>query len=116
MKVNRILFDKLKKQWEILQASAALSHADQKFIEQTEVYFSENGMDPKQFFEFETDGFGNVRNVSSNEKEIQRLEAQIKEIEDQSRKLLEEEKYLLLQEMKEIWTILKKKLKTLKSL
>lgn len=107
MKVNRITFDRLKAQYEILKMRAAYIAAEKLIIQE-----SANGNDitgmhinyfepmtPEEFHQYETDGFGNIKNITPKELIKQKMDA----IEKQGRKLLNEEKYELFAELKEIY-------------
>lgn len=108
MKVNRITFDRIKAQYEILKMRAAYIAAEKLIIEEqvkgndiTGVYTtaSFDPMTPEEFHKVATDGFGNIRNITPKELIKQKMNA----LEEQGRKLLEQEKYELFAELKEIY-------------
>lgn len=108
MKVNRIRFDKIKAKWDILKMRAAYIAAEKYLIQEAangndvtgiQVVESFEPMTAEQFHQYETDGFGNIRNITPKELIKEKMIA----IEKQGRKLLEEEKYELFAELKEIY-------------
>ncbi len=99
--VNRIRFDAIRTQWEILRMSAAYIHAEQRIVNEAakgnditgagteQVKFDFDPTTPEQFHTFEVDGFGNIRQYSEEEELIkQGLEVQAK-----LNKALEDEDY-----------------------
>ena len=108
MKVNRITFDRIKAQYEILKMRAAYIAAEKLIIEEqingndptgVSKYYNFDPMTPEEFHKVATDGFGNIRNVTPKELIKQKMDA----LEKQGRKLLEQEKYELFAELKEIY-------------
>ena len=108
MKINRITFDKIKAQYEILKMRAAYIAAEKLIIEEqikgndltgVSTIHSFDPMTAEEFHKVVTDGFGNIRNVTPKELIKQKMDA----LEKQGRKLLNEEKYELFAELKEIY-------------
>ena len=108
MKVNRIIFDKIKAQYDILKMRAAYIAAERFIISQAaegndltgmQIIESFESMTPEEFNEFEVDGFGNIRNKSPKEVILNKMN----EIALKAEKYLEQEKYELVQELKEIY-------------
>ena len=102
--INRIAFDKLKIQWEILKARAAYFDAEQEIIGKLPKYddsyiVSHEPMTPEEWHAYEVDGFGNLKNITPKELIKQKMDA----LEKQGTKLLQEEKYELFAELKEIY-------------
>ena len=95
MKVNRMLFDKIKAQWDITKMTSAYINAERILIHQANV--SDNN--DAEEIAFIMDSFGNSRQLTQKELIKQKIEA----IEEQGRQLLEEEKYELFAELKEIY-------------
>ncbi len=93
--VNRIRFDAIRTQWEILRMSAAYIHAEQRIVNEAAKGNDITGastppMDSEQFFHAEVDGFGNIINHISEE---EYLLAKGREIQDKLDKALEQEDY-----------------------
>jgi hypothetical protein len=108
MKVNRIRFDRVKAQWDILKMTAAYIAAEQQIIEQSK---NQNWgvqvfgpLDAEQLHNFEYDAFGNVKNNSAKEL----IGKKLIKLEEQGRKLLDQEKYELFIELKQIYEKYKK--------
>ena len=105
MKINRIQFDKIKMQWELLKNKSAIVAANREL---DALY---NVEDPISF-QVNEDGSWNIME-SQEPHPVETLspkqlkKRQIEEIEKAARELLEDEKYELLQEAYEIWNILK---------
>lgn len=108
MKVNRITFDKIKAKWDIRKMRAAYIAAEKYLIQEAangnditgiQIIETFEPMTPEEFHQHETDGFGNIRNITPKELIKQKMIA----IEEQGRKLLEAEKYELFAELKEIY-------------
>lgn len=108
MKVNRIRFDNIKAKWDILKMRAAYIAAERLLIQEAadgndltgiQVIESFEPMTPEEFHQYETDGFGNIKNNGPKELIRQKMIA----LEKQGRRLLEEEKYELFAELKEIY-------------
>lgn len=108
MKVNRIIFDKIKAQWDILKMRAAYIAAEKLIISEASQGNDITGikiiqefepMTPEEFHQYQTDGFGNIKNITPKELIKQKMDA----LEKQGRKLLEQEKYELFAELKEIY-------------
>jgi len=109
MKANRILFDKLKQQWDIIKMKAAYIEAEKTLITEAQQEVEWTGslktievfdpMTPEEFHQYQTDGFGNIKNITPKDLIKQKMDA----LEKQGRKLLEEEKYELFAELKEIY-------------
>lgn len=108
MKANRTLFSKIQLAWDIRKMTTAYIDAEKYLIQQTangndvtgmQVIETFEPMTPEEFNQYETDGFGNIRNITPKELIKQKMDA----IEDQGRKLLEAEKYELFAELKEIY-------------
>lgn len=108
MKANRTLFSKIQLAWDIRKMTTAYIDAEKYLIQEAangnditgiQVVESFEPMTAEQFHQHETDGFGNIRNITPKELIKQKMIA----IEDQGRKLLEAEKYELFAELKEIY-------------
>lgn len=106
--INRITFDRLKAQYEILKMRAAYISAEQYIVQQAakgmditgmQTIEEFNPMTPEEFHQYETDGFGNIRHSSPKEVILNKMNAIIAK----ANKYLEEEKYELVQELKEIY-------------
>ena len=112
MKINRITFDKIKAQYEILKMSAAYIQAEQMIVKDPnltgwQIYESKE-MSPEEFV---MDIFGNVKNVDAT---LTKMEADRDELEKLGTKLLNEEKYEFMQEAKELWEQINKQIKRYK--
>ena len=97
MKINKITFDKIKAQYEILKMRAAYIAAEKLIIEEqingndltgVSTIASFDPMTPEEFNKVVADGFGNIRNVTPKELIKQKMDA----LEKQGIKLLNEEK------------------------
>lgn len=74
MRAHQSRFDKIKAQWDILKMKAAYIAAEREIISQAEIGNDLTGFDsavqvfgpmtPKEFAEFEVDGFGNAKKYS----------------------------------------------------
>lgn len=76
MKENKITFDKIKAQWDILKMSSAYIKAEQHIIQEqangnditgASTLMQFDPMTPEEFHKTVTDGFGNIRNVTPKE-------------------------------------------------
>lgn len=126
MKINRLQWDKLKPQWDILKMKSAYIEAEKSIVQdpsltawQDEMANNIKAVGPEEFWREFQGGLvdlnktpGYVEDAKSTERML--IREQILEIEEQGRKLLKEEKYELLQEAKEIWEKLQQQLKNLK--
>lgn len=108
MKANRITFDKVKAQWDILKMRAAYIAAERLIIQEAaegnditglQVIQTFDPMNAEEFHQYETDGFGNIKNLTPKDLIKQKMIA----IQEQANKLLEQEKYELVAELKEIY-------------
>lgn len=108
MKINKITFDKIKAQYEILKMRAAYIAAEKLIIEEqingndltgVSTIARFDPMTPEEFNKVVADGFGNIRNITPKELIKQKMDA----LEKQGVKLLEQEKYELFAELKEIY-------------
>ena len=122
MKVNRIIFSKIKQQHEILKMKSAYIAAEKAIVQdpsltqwQQEVAHETVKVDPEMFAAMEVDEFGGMKSLTIKDLQVRELESQIEVIEETGRKLLKEEKYELMQEAKEIWVKLKEQLNNLKN-
>jgi len=106
--INRITFDKLKAQYEILKMRAAYIAAEKFLIQEAaqgnditgiKVVQSFEPMTPEEFNQYETDGFGNIRHKSPKEVILNKMN----DIIAKANKYLEQEKYELVQELKELY-------------
>ncbi len=109
--INRITFDKIKAQFEILKMRAAYIEAEKLLIQEAadgndltgitgvKVISEFEPMTPEEFHQFETDGFGNIRHKSPKEVILNKMN----EIAAKANKYLEQEKYELVQELKELY-------------
>lgn len=106
--INRITFDKLRMQFDILKMRSAYIEAEKMIIQQaasgnditgTQIIQSFEPMSPEEFDQYAIDGFGNIRHKSPKEVILNKMNA----LEEQGRKLLKEEKYELFAELKEIY-------------
>ena len=106
MRANKIIFTKVKSQFEILKirASVILAMEDMEFMAHDNAPL--DGMTPEEFNRFEVDAFGNPKTYTPEEK----IRAQMKELEDQGARLLEEENYESLELIKKTWELLNKRL------
>jgi len=109
MKVNRMLFDKIKLQWDITKMKSAYIDAERTIMAEVQQGHDLTGslkvietfepMTAEEFHQYQTDGFGNIKNITPKELIKQKMDS----IQEQGRKLLEEEKYELFAELKEIY-------------
>ena len=108
MKANRTLFSKIQLAWEIRKMTTAYMDAEKYLIQEAangnditgmQVVQTFEPMTSEEFHQYETDGFGNIKNITPKELIKQKMDA----IEKQGRKLLNEEKYELFAELKEIY-------------
>ena len=106
MRANKIIFTKVKSQFEILKirASVILAMEDMEFMSHDRV--AHDDMTPEEFHRFELESF-NVKKTYTPEEKIR---AQMKELEDQGARLLEEENYESLELIKKTWELLNKRL------
>ena len=123
MKANRILFDRLKQQWDLLKMKSAYIAAEQEIIQNSSngmadgISFGNNDIVPEQkVIEFFQDEFGNLaaEEVTVKDQQIRKLEQQLKELEETGRKLLEDENYELMEEARELYDITKRQLDKLR--
>lgn len=115
MKVNRILWSKLKMKHDILKMVAAYIRAEQEIIANSSTGMADD-METVVGWSFETDHTGNTyrQDHTVRDLQIKKLEEQIAEMEEQGRKLLEAENYELMRELKEIYDLAVKQLNNLK--
>ena len=100
MKVNRIIFDEIKSQWDIVKMTSAYINAEKILIHKaSESVETFEPMDTEEFHSYQVDGFGNIKNLTPKDLIKQKMNA----LEEQGIKLLEEEKYELFTELKEIY-------------
>lgn len=102
MKANRITFDKIKAQYDILKMRAAYISAEEYIVKQAANGIDITGMNTIEVIsteEFHTDGFGNMRMLTPKEQIKNKMDA----LEEQGNELLAEEKYELFAELKEIY-------------
>ena len=92
MKCNRIKFDRLKAEFEILKMRSAYISAEKWLIEEAER--SENAIHAAAGdVVFTTDNFGNVSNMTVKDHQINELKERLKQLEEQGHVLLEQEQY-----------------------
>ena len=127
-KVNRIRWDKLKAQFEILKMKAAYIEAEKAIMLNPSLTSLNNDLDagavqiiqsfqpmsPEEFAKFETDGFGNMKGVTIKELQIRELETALEKMEEQGRRLMDQEKYELMEELKELYEQTKKQIAKLR--
>ena len=106
--INKITFDKLKAQWEILKMRSAYIAAEKLLIQEASEGNDPTGvnaikvfepMTAEEFHQYDVDAFGNIKNKTPKEIIKEKMEA----LEKQGRKLLDQEKYELFAELKEIY-------------
>lgn len=109
--INRITFDKLKARFEILKMRAAYIEAEKLLIQEAsdgndltgitgvKVISEFPPMTAEEFHQYQTDGFGNIRNKSPKEVILDKMN----KIAADAQKYLEQEKYELVQELKELY-------------
>ena len=106
--INRITFDKLKAQFEILKMRAAYIEAEKLLIQEAadgndltgvKVITEFDPMTAEEFHQFQTDGFGNIRHKSPKEVILDKMN----KIAADAQKYLKQEKYELVQELKELY-------------
>lgn len=103
--INRITFDKLKAQFEILKMRAAYIEAEKLLIQEAADGNDLTGVkvitefDPWAEEFHQTDGFGNIRHSSPKEVILKKMN----DIALKAEKYLAEEKYELVQELKELY-------------
>jgi hypothetical protein len=106
--INRITFDKVKEQYDILKMRAAYIAAERLIISQAaegndltgmHIVESFEPMTPEEFHKYETDGFGNIRHKSPKEVILDKMN----DIALKANKYIEQEKYELVQELKELY-------------
>ncbi len=101
MRVNKIVWDRLNSQWEILKTSAAYIHAEQRIVNEAAKGNDITGADSmsaKQHFEF--DAFGEPLKRKT---EIELLDEQMTALEQYGAELLEREDYRKLAEVKKTY-------------
>ena len=110
MKANKTLFSYVKQTFEIKKMIKAYVEAERYLINEAAQgngvqYVQEfEPMTAEEFHQYETDGFGNIRNKTPKEVILQKMN----DIALKAQKYLEEEKYELVQELKEIYERYKK--------
>lgn len=106
--INRITFDKIKAQFEILKMRSAYIAAEKLLIQEAtngnditgiKVITEFPPMTPEEFHEYQVDGFGNIRHSSPKEVILKKMN----DIALKAEKYLAEEKYELVQELKELY-------------
>lgn len=106
--INRITFDKLKAQFDILKMRSAYIAAEKFLIQEAadghdftnfQVIETFEPMTPEEFHQYQTDGFGNIRHSSPKEVILKKMN----DIALKAEKYLAEEKYELVQELKELY-------------
>ena len=110
--INRITFDKIKAQWEILKMRTAYIAAEKLLIQEasgtidaSDIKITEfPPMTAEEFHQYQTDGFGNIRHKSPKEVILDKMN----DIAAKANKYLEQEKYELVQELKELYERYKK--------
>jgi len=113
VKVNKIKFDKIKAQYDILKMRAAYIAAEQHIIKN-----SSSGMaDGIAEIRYEHDMFGNVsaHTLSVRDMQIEKLEEQAANLEEAGRDFMKREEYLLYKKTKELWEKTMKQLNNLRS-
>ena len=119
MKANRSLFSQLKQQYQILQMRAAYIAAEQYIIKNSETGMADAihaAGGEQDIFTFVMDEFGNGKQLTLKEIQIQKLEKQLEELQRVGNELLAEEKYELMQEAKELYNITKSQLDKLRGI
>ena len=106
MKVDKIKFDKIKQEWDILRQKAIFLLADQEIIQQ-------DATNIQEFLGFEMDIFGNVKNLTEKDLLTRDLEAQLNELKKLGRRMLDAEDYLSFKEAKEMYETVEKQLNKL---
>ena len=115
MRINKIVWNKLKTQWELSKMKAAYIAAEKAIVQDASLTgWEQPKQDLDKFARSEMDEFGHVTNFTVRDVQIKTLEGQLKELEEVGRRLLEEEKYELLKESKEIWEKINQQLNNLK--
>jgi hypothetical protein len=105
--INRITFDKIKAQWEILKMRTAYIAAEKLLIQEASGTINASDMKiiefppmtAEEFHKYETDGFGNIRHKSPKEVILDKMN----DIVAKANKYLKQEKYELVQELKELY-------------
>ena len=115
MRANRILFDKLKQQYDIIKMKSAYILAEREIMQNPGLTAWQEVSEPQEFH-FMQDEFGNIKNMTVKELQIEKLEKQLEELERVGNELLAEEKYELMQEAKELYNITKSQLNKLRGL
>ena len=104
--INRITFDKLKAQYEILKMRAAYIAAEKLIIEEaakgndlTNTIKIFEPMTAEEFHQYQTDGFGNIRHKSPKEVILDKMN----DLAATANKYIKQAKYELVQELKELY-------------
>ena len=112
MKVNRMIFDKIKVQWEILKIASAITKHDQDtFPTDYEDYEFDTIEETKPKMSYRPSYYGPP--LSKEEKVKKDLISQMKLMEDLGNSFIEEENYREVAECKKVWLSLKNKLNKL---
>ena len=114
MKANRILFDRLKQQYDIIKMKSAYILAEREIVQNPSLTQWEENTNVEEFH-FLQDEFGNIRNVTLKELQIEKLETQLEELKKVGNELLAEEKYELMREAQELYDITLDQLNKLRS-
>ncbi len=90
-KANRILFDKIKMQWDILKMSSAYIHAESKIIGEAEKgndltgftqHDSVSYTSTPESFHFEVDNFGNMKHIGAKEALLEKAKEVRKQLDE----------------------------------
>ena len=117
-RITRTRFSKILQQYRLLEMKAAYIAAEREIMQNPSltqwdeaiefrmkdgsVEFRE--MNPEEYAKvYESDAFGNMRQVTVKELQIRKLEEQLEQLEETGRKLLQDEKYELMREAQELY-------------
>ena len=110
-KVNRITFDKIKAQFDILKMRAAYVAAEQYLIEEAERNYVEDPSNPIM----EIDAFGNMKQITVREMQIAKLTEQLEQLIDAGNEMLKIENYEELAKLHNMYARISSQLRRLRS-
>jgi len=116
MKVNRITFDRIKAQYDILKMRDAYISAEQHILQNSINGFAD-GIGDVVEERIIHDQFGNVTHqaMTMRDLQIEKLESRAIELEKAGREFIKREDYLNVKKAKELWEKIMKQIKNLRS-
>ena len=115
MKANRIIFDRLKQQYEIMKMKSAYILAERDIVQDPSLTaWQETKYVAPEEVQFVLDDFGGVKNMTLKEIQIQKLEEDLEKLKKLGNELLADEKYELMVEAQELYDIALKQLNKLR--